>query len=46
MQDSSGIGTNATNLRGTTPRHPGQDVVHHFTYANRAEFQFTVNQDN
>ena len=25
----SGIGTEATNLRGTMPRHPGQDVVHH-----------------
>ena len=25
----SGIGTNATNLRGTMPRHPGQDAVHH-----------------
>ena len=27
--DSSGIGTNAINLRGTMPRHPGQDVLHH-----------------
>ena len=27
--DSSGIGTNATNLRGTMPRQPGHDAVHH-----------------
>ena len=27
--NSSGIGTNATNLRGTMPRHPGHDAVHH-----------------
>ena len=29
QHDSSGIGTNATNLRGTMPRHPGHDAVHH-----------------
>ena len=34
----------ATNLRGTMPRHPGQDVVHHC--ANRPKFHFTVNQDS
>ena len=26
---SSGIGTNATNLRGRMPRDPGQDADHH-----------------
>ena len=43
--DGSGIGTNATNLRGTMPRFPGRGCPAFLTYASRREFQFTVNQD-
>ena len=41
-----GIGTNALNLRGTTPRLLRQDAfTHHSLTLTDQEFQFTVNQD-
>ena len=44
QHDSSGIGTDAINLRGTMPRS-GPRCRSPFIYANRTKFHFTVNQD-